>query len=428
MKLSFSHIFSAFLVFLPFTQVLTINVGFNLKISELIIIFLIINILNKKTFSYGHINTIDNLLLIFFGLAIVSFFVNMFWLYDYETKVIPYRINRVVDSFLRIIYLFICIVAYFISVKLLSRKISLLDYWIKGAFIAALFGWYLAFSSYLGIPYFKLVGMLESPQTYYGIIRSGPFKEGNFYGLFLLLSATIAFYRKKNAYGFFFLISILSTFSSVTFISAILFLVIFYLKKITSKKGLKIISFLVPIIIILGLIITKTDYYKTAVVGKLGDSSNQITSNNISKVDRMLTARMAFNMGLDNPFFGIGPYNFGNHYDRYNDIEEKIEYVSDYFITFFNRKGSRAIANNVYMEVWAEYGFFGFCIYIVFLIKILFISYKIKERAIFGGYICMLLSMNAFPSYIMLFIWVFLAVPVAIYIRKQTYLSNENNI
>jgi O-antigen ligase len=85
------------------------------------------------------------------------------------------------------------------------------------------------------------------------------------------------------------------------------------------------------------------------------------------------------------------------------------------------RKNERAIPNNVYLEVWSEYGIFGFVVFFAFLISILITSFKMKEDAITAGILSLIISMNAFPSFIMFFIWVFLSIPIVLKWKKMNF-------
>src|SRR5690606_31266722 len=139
LKVLFSHIFSIFLFFLPFTQALTFNIGFALKISEIIILFLLVYwiLCNRVSFFAIKIISHNKILILFLILVFISFLVNLNWNYRYPLKQIPSRISPLADSFLRFVYIFICVGAYFISIKVLSKKPNILNFWVKGAKIAA---------------------------------------------------------------------------------------------------------------------------------------------------------------------------------------------------------------------------------------------------------------------------------------------------
>lgn len=420
MKVKIIIFFILFLVFLPFTQALTFNIGFPLKISELLLaVLLFIYIYKGKMSNFFLDFLIKYKVLIFFLLWVtISFFVNVFWNYDYPLKKIPSRLSPTIDSLLRLIYVGLNICAFFISVNLFSKRLDLLKYWVYGAVIVAIYAWYLSISSKLNIPYIKLFGMDEDPQMINGFIRCGTFKEGNFFGLFLLLSAIISFNLKKTKIGVFLMLTIITTFSTITIISAIVFLVFIFRRIFLRKKFFYSFLAIFPILVFGAIYVINTPYFKSNVISKINKPSN-ILENNFSKVDRALTARIAYFQGINNPVFGVGPYNYGFHYDQYNDSKEFILDHSVWSLKFFRRDNLRAIPNNVYLEVFSEYGIVGFLLFILFIVKILIISFKNKNDIITGGIIAMLISFNAFPSFIMLFIWVFFAIPVAINYKNK---------
>ncbi len=410
MKINLNKVF---LVFLPFTQALTVNVLFPLKISELALLVILFFYLNKKTISSSTIWFLNNnkILLLFFLIVTTSFIVNIWWYYDYYPKKIPFRINRVGDSFIRLCYFYLCICAFFVSFKILTKDIKYLKYWIYGALIAAVYGWYIFISSAVKIPYLKLPGMEPEPQSLYGIIRCGTFKEGNFFGLFLVMSASIAFYLKKIKTAFFLLISIVVTMSTISIISSIFLLMFYYRKKFWN---LKFISLVMPIVLIALFTFSKTDFYKMNVYGKLFDPVNKVTNKNYSKIERTVTASAAYYMGLGNPFLGVGPSNYGVHYNYYNYYKKIVTQRHNYIDKKMLRTNERAIPNNVYLEIWAEYGILGFLTFSIFLLSILIVSFKLKEDSITAGVIALIVSMNAFPSFIMFFIWVFFSIPLVL--------------
>lgn len=418
-----------FLVFLPFTQALTLNIFFPLKISEIALVILIFFYINKKTISKDWIWFINNnLIIVLLGILVtISFFVNIPWNYPYLPKVIPFRINRVGDSFIRLCYFYLCIAAYFYSFRLFTKDIKILEKWILGAMIAAIYGWYLFISSGLNLPYLKLPGMGE-PQTLNGFIRCSTFKEGNYYGLFLLLSASVSFYLKKIKQGWFLLLSVIVSMSTISVISVFIFVFYYYRKRILK---LNVMLKLVPVFIIGVLIFIQTDFYQRFVYKKLFESTKTLTQNNFSKVDRVITGKVAFYSGIDNPFFGVGPANYGLHYDYYNKYKKIVVNRSEYFDRFAQRKNERAIPNNVYLEVMSEYGVFALLLFMLFLFLVLTKAYYLKEDAIVGGMFSIISSFNAFPSFIMLFIWVFFAIPFAIHRNKlnleKTVETNYDN-
>jgi len=415
MKVRLTAFFCLFLFYLPFNQALTFNIGFPLKISELILGVLIF-IFIAKAVAFKKLETptkIRLVILLFLAWSTLSFVINYFWHYPYPLKTIPFRISAVGDSFLRLCYVVLNILCFFISVFFLRKNPNILKYWVYGAIIASIYSWYLFLSSGFNLPYVKLFGMEESPQALSGFIRCGTFKEGNFLGLYLLLSSIISFYLQKKKLGIFLLLTIATTFSTITILSTIVFLIFLIRKNFLKRKTFKILVIIFPFMFLATLYIANTPYFQTYVFAKINTPSNILTKWSFSKVDRTITARIGYFQGVNNLFFGVGPFNYGLHYDEYNDFKTFILNNNDWSFSFFSKENKRSIANNVYIEVFAEYGLFGFFIFIIFLIKILRLSIKNKNDLITGGIIAILISFNAFPSFIMLFVWVFLAIPAA---------------
>lgn len=421
MKLKTNTLFNYFLFFLPFTQALTINLFFPLKISELLL-FLIFFIFIQKKWNHEFIKTMKKAEVLFLFLIVVSFsfLANSFWVYDYTLKSIPFRIGKIPDSFLRLVYIYINVIAFVISIYFIGKnKISSLNYWINGAILAAIYGWYLFIFSALDLPYFKLFGMDDNPQTLMGIVRTGTFKEGNFFSLFLILSCSIAFYLKKVRTAWFFIITVLTTFSTIGLLSAFLFLLVYFKRRIFKKYNIKIFLLTSPAILVAIIFLLKTDFYEKYVYDKLFTPIENLTPSNLSKVDRYLTGRIAFKEGVNNPFVGVGPNNYPLHYDKYNNIKDIVKNNTEWSLNYFKRENRKAIPNNVYLEVWAEYGIIGFLLFLLFLLNTLFVAIRIKNVAIIGGLVAMYLSLNAFPSFIMIFLWVFFAIPYALLYQQQ---------
>lgn len=412
--LKLQSVFILFLLFLPFTNALTIRVGFPLKLSELLLLFLILIIIASliSIDKIKPVSKINLLLIVFLIWATISFFVNSIWKYDYELKSVPYRVGPFFDSLMKLVYVYLAILTFFITQKFISRNDKILIYWCYGAILASSYSWYLFISSGLGLPYFKLMGMDEHPQQLMGFVRCGTFKEGNYFGLYLLLSAVISFYLKRNKFGVFFIITIATTLSTMSLVSLIVLIMYLSRKFFLRKKVLLSFLFVLPILLISISKFSKTSFFQDHFYSKLFEPSNKLTSRNFSKVDRVLTGRIAFKQGINNPLLGVGPYNYGLHYDEYNDFKTYFLNNSKWSNFYFQRKNKRAIPNNIYMELWSEYGIVGFLIFVLFLLSILIKAYRIKNDILVGGILALIISFNAFPSFIMLFLWVFLAIPL----------------
>ncbi|MEO1654746.1 MAG: hypothetical protein AAFU64_14460, partial [Bacteroidota bacterium] len=236
-----NYLIGIFIFFLPFTQALTIDIKFPLKISELALILLILLYLVVHRFHIQRRNQalflVISLLFVVLGLSV---FVNMFWEYPYRLYQTDSRFGKEIDSLLKLIYVGLAFVVFLLSSNVFRQNRSkYIHIYINGALVAATYSWYLVFSSLLSIPYLALPGMDDNPQRIYilftEVIRSGTFKEGNMMGLFLFLSAALAFYQRRFRAAYFLIASVLTTFSTMAFICTFTFVNVYYFRRLLSR-------------------------------------------------------------------------------------------------------------------------------------------------------------------------------------------------
>ena len=187
-----------FIFFLPFSQALTLNIVFPLKLSEIFLFLLLLHELLSGSIVKWRFNRPVLIILIFFALVFVSVVFNFFYRYNYPLSVEYSRISPVVDSLLKFFYLFIAIVALIITRNAIITDPKLIRWFFIGALVASFYAWYLFISGILHLPTLILPGMDADPQkinlSIGDIIRCGTFKEGNYMGFFLLVSGIVALY------------------------------------------------------------------------------------------------------------------------------------------------------------------------------------------------------------------------------------------
>lgn len=411
------NLFAGFLLFLPFTQALTINLFFPLKISEILLaLIVLVNLarLKIRRVNISYYKKETALPLLFALLATLSCFINLDWKYPYALCAVPFRISYSLDSIMRLLYVYGNFCAFYISIKYISANISILRFWLYGAVIAAFYSWYLVSFSMLHLPAFFLPGMEEFPQTVGGIIRCGTFKEGNFLGPYLLVSSALAFHFGKKPMGWFLLASVLTSFSTLAIPLGCVF-VVYLIFKMLSRRNSFILS-VVPLSLFLITIffIKDTDFYKQNIYKKLFVPLNTLTLENYSKVDRYLSARTAFMVGVNNPFIGVGPSNYGQHCAHYCTPGAVLDNPPNNLPFCQCTPDFRPQPNSVYFEVFAEYGFFGLFLFLLILLRCYFVAKKQKLSFLTVGLLLCFTSIIAFPSFIMLFLWVYFAIPFAI--------------
>lgn len=408
-------LYCCFFFFMPFTQALTFKIGFPLKFSEMALIMLstMFVIFDKKVQLPRSVTVLISAL----TLAItVSFVVNLFSTYPYLLKDYDTRFGYKGDSLARYIYYLLAVLAFLISVQIfLTDTNRYIRVWIYGALTAAIYTWYLSIFSALHLPYYLLPGMENPPQMIgNNIIRCGTFPEGNSMGLFFLASAALSLYIKRYKEALFLFASVLPTFSTLTVLSLFVFLCI-YLKKYIFKRPSVIIACLLILIPTL-YFATKTQAYRLYVHNKLFGATMTVTNEgSYSRVDRLISLKSAYNMGKDNPVWGVGLSNYARHYAHYL----KGLGLTTSTVETFTRAGVKTIPNNIYGEIWGESGAIAFFLFIVLLIQLLFYARTEKDNILTGMLIVMCICFNAYPSFIMIYLWCCMALPVAHFVKSQ---------
>lgn len=419
-------LYKIFFFFMPFTQALTFNIGFPLKFSELALFLLafLYLLFGKKVLLPRPLVYILSLM---FVVITLSFLINLRWDYPYPLRIFETRFGYTGDSIARYLYFILALLSFFISVDIfLTDRRRYINAWIYGAIAAALYSWYLVIASFLGLKVILLPGMPPDPQTigafHRAIIRSGTFLEGNMTGLYLLLSAAIAFYGKKVKTGIFLLVSVFSCFSTLSMLSVILFLLI-YLKNLIFQR--RYITYILPAFALLGILIflfSRTTLYKEYIYDKIFANTTKVTDiSAYSKTDRLLSIQVASHMGWSNPVWGVGLANYSRHFDHYMDPGS----LDREFVTYFSRPGIRVIPNNIYLELWSESGGMALVLFLLLQGVLLWYSRFDRSRALFPALLCMMLCFIAYPSFIMIYLWAFMALPVAEYVHQQSALRSS---
>lgn len=405
---------SAYVFFLPFTNVFVFSIGFPLKISEIILFaYICIKLMMFRTDNsiFKKDKALFLTLAIFTVVAITSTVINSFWYYDYKLNYYEdVRVGYVFDSYLKLGYLLLALISFaLLRPKIVDSPQYFIRIFLKGGFLACLFCWYLFMASFLNYTphFFNSSG--EEPQTFYIPIlgefyRSGTFKEGNHMGLYLLVCVFFA-HQLKSRLTLFYTVTIVTTFSTGAFIGVLAYFAVYYFLLFIKKKAYgKIIGF-AAFATIFSIVVFSNEYVKAFTIYKLSDTDEM--SDTGSKDDRLELVKTSTVMAFHNPVIGVGLSNFGMHYYRFTE----------------NRNGltkKKRIANNVYLEIFSETGMFGFISFLLFLTIILI---KIKDRNAKIGFIIFLIYLNVYPTFTLLFLWFYLAAvsvqPGAGYLSDQ---------
>jgi O-antigen ligase len=241
-------------------------------------------------------------------------------------------------------------------------------------------------------------GKVQSGSAYgLRLPRNGPFLEGNYLGFF----AGIAFFimiRRKDKLGAVLALACLLYSQSTTGILGLLAgLLLIVLLRPTGK--------IVSLLALLGLVgavamtfIPAANAYVAQQLGKLGLVDTEGLSRNIgySLRSRSVNTDTGFSMMLDNPFLGVGPGRYGAWYSTYTN------YVG--LPTNFNEGVERAIANNSYVQIFAELGAIAGIAFTLLLAGILWRLRK-GQRSDLALAAFLIVGLNATPAWTVLPVW-----------------------
>ncbi len=406
------NIFDNFIIillflFFPFTYALTFKLGFPLKVSEIALFITLAFIALRLKFKISILRTAEfNVILVFMLLALLSLTVNLFWTYEYNLSVQYTRFGVKPDSILKFFYIVLAFIVFIVAANAFSiNPHRYTRYWIIGAIIASIYAWYLAIFSLLKLPIVFLPGMDEVPQTIKlpigEYIRTGTFKEGNYMGMFLLLSGAIAFYTKRIKTGFFFYATILTTASTVGFITFTTFIILYYSSILFTRRNLiKFFMFLPFLIIVLTLALQNENIYRFTVAKITGDTSVD-RGIDYSKNDRLNSIKVAFQAAFANPALGVGPSNYSLHYSYFN-LDKDFDHQF------------KMIPNNVYAEIASELGMPALFLFLVFGYFLIKRSNRFPDKTLRNGVILSFVYLFTFPTFTLLFVWAFWGLVVSL--------------
>lgn len=395
-----NYLIGIFIFFLPFTQALTIDLKFPLKISELAIILLVLLFFFIHRFHIPRRN--QGLFLVIsmlFGVLGLSVLINMAWEYPYRLYYTEGRFGKEIDSLLKFIYVGIAFTVFLVSSNIFANnRDKYVNIYINGALLAASYSWYLFASSLLSLPYLALPGMEPNPQRinliYAEVIRSGTFKEGNMMGLFLFLSAALAFYQKRFRSAYFLTASVLTTFSTMAFICTFLFVNLYFFRNIFRRDiVIRFFVWMIAITMALSVLINIPEF-RSIVLNKVIPNPNAELHETFSRMDRLNQILIAGQIALDNPLLGVGIANYGLHYTHYN-TEPLFAY------------NFKAIPNNIYFELLSEGGFIALFLFLIFLIALGRRTLYDRSGILSKAFLLLLLYFLAYPTFTLLFVWVF---------------------
>ena len=430
---------SLIVFFLPYTDSLVLNIGFPFKIYEVLSIILVItifmNLLLNKKFSIKidkQEKVVYRWLLLFWVWYCIS---GAFSFFILDGITIPMwatgRHALFISVITKLMYLFFNIVLFYIVINYISKKkllIKIMRVWIISSFLISIYAVYLLLCSLVDIKPFLLLGTQslqygELPGIGALIIRNVTFKEGNFFGGYIVTSITMTlpflFIKDRsinpfssNFINFVFLLqlcALIISSSTVAVITFFIILAIFF--KITFVHKLKVKKRALSAMCFAGFIAIT---FLFSFPGKILVFEKLLGADihwSFSRKDRIESTITALNMAYRNPVFGVGPTNYGFFYDRYKPSN------------MFSGMSAKRIANNIYAEIAAESGIIGLFLFMLFLYRIRLLYIKKKKNidnrfmpvvnGLYCGFIGMVITFFAFPTFTLTFHWVLMGLFIA---------------
>lgn len=380
---------AAAFVLLPFTRAFTIDIGFPLKAYEPIFAAAVMMFL----LTDARVDRADSrqFLLPLFGFCAVAVASYVSATYAGRGSAFDFRGGEEIDGALRIFYYIFDILLFLMTYKSTERGSGRLfaEAWLLGTALSAAYALYCAASLTFTDEAFLLPGLERHQISSIGPIvvsRSGTFEEGNFAGLYFLVSATLAYYFRRWGYVAVALLGLLLTKSSSGFFGFIALLGVV----IVQRRGGKLLA--LPALGLAALAVYGLINYLT-LEGKFGGGA----SSGSSRVNEVLTAMAMFR---DHPILGMGPGQYGFRF---------FEYVWD--PTIIPEDATlRHIPNNIYAELLSETGLLGFLCMAVFWRNWLKRVAKSAQRngAIYAMGLGMMVVWLAYPAFSVAFMWCFM--------------------
>jgi O-antigen ligase len=406
---------------LPFMQALTLNLGWPIKIYEVTlavaIIFWLAGAL-KIPVAWQYRKEMG-LLLAFACWVFLSSLINIVVRSQFtlDLSTLSSRFGPFGDSMTKVAYIIFIVIAFSLILRIsLINSEKVASYWLIGGVISALYGWYLFASSSLGLSPFLLPG-IDDPQYFslglvnFPIIRSGTFLEGNFAGLFLLQSASLAFHYKRRKLAFFFLASVITTLSTVSILAMTMYGTLVFIEKLREAriaKKIAMITICAAIIVPASVASLSSPLVNAILIQKITASTND-SPLGLSREERSTQSLTGLKMFAHNPILGVGISQYGFYYNQFKEDGDIIRNSS-------NKK----IANNVYVELLAETGIVGFIIFAVFVLRVIAASLNPELVHLRSGLFITLLCFLAFPSFSVLYVWVFFALILSNHIKNDS--------
>lgn len=395
---------------LPFTKALTIDIGFPLKPYELLFAAsLPAFLLTRHPIQFGGKWPLLRPLIFVWFVAAGSFFAFSYADAGYLGP--DFRGGATLDGIARVGYLLLnfSIFAIIIGRPQLSASSFLVYCWLIGSAISASYSIYCVISYIWSGDAFLLPGLERHQLGSFGpllVSRSGTFEEGNFGGLYFLLSAVIAMHTRHFIFAGFAVVGLILTQSTSAYFGFIVLLGTYYM--LANRNFFTLIPYFIGACIALfGIFV----YF--AEQGKFE------TSGSASGAVRFNEAMTGINIWLTSPIYGVGLGQYGFHYFR--NVWDMA--IADAITS------ERHIAAIIYVEILSELGLLGFFGMLLFWRRW---STAIKANRsggniIYASTFAMLVAFLAYPTFNIAFLWCYMGF-VLVLVQLDTGAQRYRNL
>ncbi|WP_429388251.1 O-antigen ligase family protein [Paenarthrobacter sp. TE4293] len=388
---------------MPFQYALTLSVGFPLKISE------ILGVLGIATYLLGRRRNAGKGDLA--GMAV--FLLAMATVFSALVNVTPasgglrsvgYERGYETDLLLYSGYALLAL-SYWSVLRRVDRskmvQAIVASIWLCG--VAVLMQWASALTGsteLIGMLGFRTLGVDDTVET----LRSGPFLEGQHLGFYAGAAILVAIYNRSYLAALVAALSILYSQSTTAYAGlavGIAMIVILKFSRVVvplvaaALLGVLVLLFSDSLRTILGRQLAKIGFTEFA-----PDYQYATTSLNL----RGVKSQISFDMGSDNPIFGVGPGRYGAYFDQYVSGRQ-LPWI-------YSTDQTRPIAENAYAHVVAELGYPALAAFGLLIVVLLWRNFRtaplLGMLAVFVA-----LGVSTQSSWTFLPIWTFFALLAA---------------
>lgn len=405
---------------LPFQQALTVDVGFPIKISEILFaVAIAAKILEfiRGRHQYSLRRIIRDPTVIAVGLIAITLTASAI------VAAVSADLTEAIPGVSRSAYidlaLYVAYGAFALSAWLVLRDINhhlfvnilVLSLWLCGAAVV------LQMVARMFTPLSPLLTSMGFAMDRWGaniggttFLRNGPFLEGQHLGFYAGGLIVLTLFAGRYISAAVAIACAIYSMSTTAFIAVALTLLI----TIISKPSKKLLLAAASGIIAAGVLISSVPPLRDAFLfqlSKLNLFGLGDPARTVSLGVRSAKTEIGWRMILDHPI-GVAPGRFGVHFHDYVD---SYTVFSDYI-----RNGEgRAIAENVYIQVGSELGVVG-VIALIALIGTLLYRTWLRDRATFSMVLFVSIGIVTQSSWTFLPIWVFLGLGASLIIRSES--------